>query len=585
MKSKNIFKIILVLMAIVVASCDESFLDIVPRDRLTSDAVFETEAGADLFLNDIYASLPDFEIPLGVNYDNVDFMSPYTIPRHKFTTSFRRTEDRALTANTWRGGAGFYNHSYPQIPFQYPDVRSHIRKCNLFMESISEAKENYSEEWYKKRYAEARVLRAYFYHFLWMAYGGVPLVTEVLNVEEMGDDIFKPSASIRELYEFMNTECEEASKDLPNEVGNGHITQGAALALKAWISLYMGDIAKDPRPSQIGAPDLIYAESCYQTAAKACKDIMDLGTYSLFPSYNDQFLEPNNNNSESIWAIQHISTTRFSNRTLRMGPFWSGNGNVHTSTINPTQELVDIYRMADGLNIDESPLYNPQRPYINREPRFYESIIADSSYYAGKLFTLEGGGGNETLIKPAGGQVSTGYYRRKGINENLNTSNFNTDAANLPVFRYGEVLLMYAEAKIKASEVDFSVEEAINQVRERGGIPTISESFGMSLSAMSFAEQEELIWNERQVELVWEYKAYWDVVRTRRAETMLNQPNHGVKRGDDGSYEYFVARNNTWGDDKFYLFPIYLGWLESNPVWMDPGNQVNGRTAGQNPGY
>lgn len=149
MKSKNIFKIILVITVFVVASCSESFLDIVPKNRLTSDAVFETEAGAELFLNDIYASLPDFENTGGVNYDNVDFMSPYTIPRHKFTTSFRRSEDWALTANTWRGGAGFYNHSYPQIPFQYPDVRNHIRKCNLFIESISNAKENFSEEWYK----------------------------------------------------------------------------------------------------------------------------------------------------------------------------------------------------------------------------------------------------------------------------------------------------------------------------------------------------------------------------------------------------------------------------------------------------
>lgn len=188
-------------------------------------------------------------------------------------------------------------------------------------------------------------------------------------------------------------------------------------------------------------------------------------------------------------------------------------------------------------------------------------------------------------IKPAASQVSTGYYRRKGINENLNSSNFDTDAANLPCFRYGEVLLMYAEAKIKAGEVDATVEDAINSIRLRGGIPTIAESFGKSLSGMSFEEQEELIWNERQVEMVWEYKAYWDVVRTRRAETMLNQPNHGVRRGTNGSYKYVVVRKNKWTEDKFYLFPVYLGWLESNPIWMDPANQVDGRTAGQNPGY
>jgi hypothetical protein len=250
----------------------------------------------------------------------------------------------------------------------------------------------------------------------------------------------------------------------------------------------------------------------------------------------------------------------------------------------PTQELVDMYRMSNGLPISHPGSgYNPIQPYLNREQRFYESVIYDSSYFKDALFTLEGIGTDEGLRLP-GNRISSGYGRKKGIDPTLDAPTYETDDAATMYFRFTEVHLMYAEAKIKAGAVDAVATDLLDQVRERGGIPSVAVSYGTPLSGMSQQEQEDLIFNERVIELTWENKSYWDIIRWRKAGQYLNQPIHGVDRDSVGSYTTWEIHPQIF-NERNYLFPIYRGWLEQNPAWMDPANQVDGRTAGQNPGY
>src|SRR5690606_38512083 len=122
-----------------------------------------------------------------------------------------------------------------------------------------------------------KCLRAYYYHQLWMNYGGVPLITKVLNQKTMGDAIFQPSASQEEMFLFMQKDLADAAAVLPDEVGKGHFTKGGALVLKAWIELYWADISKDPRPVTIFAANQTKALGLYQQCAVTCKEIMDLG--------------------------------------------------------------------------------------------------------------------------------------------------------------------------------------------------------------------------------------------------------------------------------------------------------------------
>jgi len=583
-----IFKAFVVVLLLGLYACSEEYLEITPKSELSAESVFSTQAGADLFLNDVYNRLPILEAGLNTprqspwaNFDQLNYFSHYYASRFTWSISQRRLEDRALTPDTWTGRSGLYNHGYPASP-RYNELTPRIRSCNFFLQMMEDFKDLYEEDWRTTRIAEARVLRAFYYSEAWKVFGGVPLVTVVLDQLSMGDDIFMPSASIKELADFIIKECGEAADDLPNVVGDGHITQGAALALKANIELHMGDIATDPRPAGIGGQGdpIPYYTAC----AATCSEIMGLG-YDLFPSYNDQFLAANNNNIEAIWSIQHLATTNPSWRTGRFGPFasyWSGN---QAGTGMPTQQLIDMYRMSDGLTIDQSPLYDPDKPYENREQRFYESIIYDNSFYNGYLWTLEGVGEAEGILRE-GVQVTTGYFRKKGLETSLTAASLgDQEYCNEPMFRYAEILLYYAEAKIKAGAVDQTAIDAINQVRLRSDLPTVEESHGTG-TGLSTEELLDIIWYERSVELAFERsKSYWDCIRMRKAEEHWGTPKTGIRRDSVGNYEEFVIYNQVPMPDNQYLYPIYRGWLEKNPAWMDPANQVDGRVAGQNPGY
>lgn len=152
---------------------------------------------------------------------------------------------------------------------------------------------------------------------------------------------------------------------------------------------------------------------------------------------------------------------------------------------------------------------------------------------------------------------------------------------------------MYAEARIKAAElggdpIDDTVIDAIDRIRMRparstdNGLPSLETTYG---GRPSLDKLKEIIFNERIVELSFEFKAYTDVRRFRRGD-LLNQPKQAIRwDSNQGGYVLKTLSEGNFWDDKLYLIPIYQEWLEKNPAWMDPEKQVDGRTKGQNPGW
>src|SRR5699024_7241466 len=137
------------------------------------------------------------------------------------------------------------------------------------------------------------------------------------------------------------------------------------------------------------------------------KKVVDLGIYKLFPNYNGQFLQQNNFNSGTIFAKEHIGGTPLgSSREGIAGPKYMDGVSTGYGTIDPTQEMVDAYFMANGLPIDDPhSCYNPQKPYKNRGERFYASIIYDGATWGGAKFVMKQGVGkkyNATDMSDAG---------------------------------------------------------------------------------------------------------------------------------------------------------------------------------------
>lgn len=219
-----------------------------------------------------------------------------------------------------------YAHGYPSIPFYYPRMMANIRKCNVFIKQVEDHKANFPADWIQKRVAEARFLRAYFYHQAWMAYGGLPIITVPLDRNTQGDAIFYPRATSEETFEFITRELGECAADLPNEVGAGHATQGAALTLKGWCELFA---------------------QRYDLAAATNWQVMQLAyTTSTRKGYNALFTEKANNCAESIFAYQHVPGNKISQRSMLFGPIGAYNG---WGFMQPTQNLVEEFRMASAF--------------------------------------------------------------------------------------------------------------------------------------------------------------------------------------------------------------------------------------------
>ncbi|MFR2070538.1 MAG: RagB/SusD family nutrient uptake outer membrane protein [Bacteroides nordii] len=144
--------------------------------------------------------------------------------------------------------------------------------------------------------------------------------------------------------------------------------------------------------------------------------------------------------------------------------------------------------------------------------------------FAGKVYDQV----NQKDLYDPSREYRSGYFRCKGINPDLTTADFevNADGANFAYFRYAEVLLMYAEAKIEQNQIDDQVLKAINDVRVRAGIPTLQDTYDKT----SFEQNElrDILRRERRIEFAFECKRYWDLIRWRTAEIVLNEPYYGM---------------------------------------------------------
>lgn len=549
MKPKSIHHILISIGLIFIlglTSC-EDFLEVTPKDQVTDNVLFESPENADLFLNHIYSGLQD---PFNTSdveenmTDNSISSSGFTFSRSVYSTSE-------------------YNASNPP---SYWEQYTNIRNCNLFIERVSES--DLPEAWKTQRLAEARFLRAYSYHLLWTHYGGVPIITNVLDRNTQGDEIFRSRNTDAETFSFITDECAAIADDLPVEAEAGRASKGAALTLKGWCELFNASPLKNPSSDK----------SKWTLAAQTSKMVIDLEAYSLFPDYNTMFFEENNNNQEVIFARQYLGGTELGgSREGLQGPAYAGGTQLsYGGGPNPTQELVDEYLMANGLPIsDPASGYDPQNPYLNREKRFYQSIVYDSALWLGFEMVMKQGLGskNETDLSDSKDAVTrTGYYVRKGMNPKYSISGYNQlNSANFIIFRYAEVLLNYAEAQNEAIGPDESVYDAINQVRHRSELPPLPEG-------LSQDEMRIIIHRERRVELAFEEKRWYDLIRWKMAETKLNGTlNAMVIEEQNGKWVYTVTPAagglRIFYADKNYLYPI--------PQWaMDQNSKLE-----QNPNY
>jgi hypothetical protein len=551
----NKYLVILLAVTISFAACKkDGFLNVPPKGSLTDQVTFSSENNADLFVNDIYEQLPDMN--------------------NEFEALDQWTDNSDVGAN-WEDGLYVRSNqmnpasvsSGPANMFSWTGNYTNIRKCNVFLQEAAANQKNFSAAWYTQRVGEVHFLRAYFYSLLYQCYGGVPLISVPLDNQSQGDSIFVARSSIDSTLAFIEADCDSAAAALPlTPAQTGRATKGAALTLKGAVELF----AASPLCNATNDP------AKWAKAAATYLEIMNLNVYSLFPDFAGQFLAANNWNSEQIFCRGYALPNQGHSREGRLGPVIVHGTEQAWGNLSPTQNLVDDYLMSNGKPItDPTSGYDPQHPYLNREQRFYESIVYDSSQWQGDTWESRIGGNNQIDLGSTSDISNTGYNARKTLDESINGANSLTlspNTSNYTIYRYAEVLLSYAEAQNEAVGPDASVYAAVNAVRARSAVPAVPA--GLSQDSM-----RTILRRERRVEFAFEDKRWNDIRRwdiTTKGPAVLTTPMLGmlIQPGPGGTVTYTEVNvfNNSFSE--------YMNWMPIPEAAMEQNSKLV-----QNPGY
>ncbi|MBE0654698.1 MAG: RagB/SusD family nutrient uptake outer membrane protein, partial [Bacteroidales bacterium] len=530
-------------------ACEDDFLDTSPPDKLTEDKVFNDEKLLRSHMLSNYLYIPQQFLNWGFLLDEntLDVNPQNGINPHT-------THDFSASNSPYSGKWNLYNP---------------IRSINLFIENMDKSELKDLKDLYL---AEARLLRAVYYSELFYFFRGVPIITVPQSINDK-ESWLVPRNSADEVFNFIVSELEASAPVLPKEWeeanDHGRATSGAAYGLLARVLLYQACLKND--------------NDLYTKAAEAAKRVMDQGIYELFTLDQDIFLTKyDQGNREHILYFDKILTYAWQGWDV-FGD-WSF-GNVPESKGGgafdfPTQNLVDAFEMIDGQSIDESPLYDPQNPYENRDPRLSAFIYHQGDDFNGvPLEMWIDSDGNPGAEHKSAEAEQTGYFIKKAIIETyedyyeLTWAGGKTEYYD-PYLRFADILLMYAEAKNQVSGPTSEVYEAVNRVRARAGIADLP-------AGLSKEQMFERIKNERRVEFCFEGRRFHDVRRWGIAtEDGICGGNvyrmHIVKDAVTGELTYTKEVMNTRPQmtEKYVLAPIPQDDIDKNA-----------RLLPNNPGY
>ncbi|WP_340382648.1 RagB/SusD family nutrient uptake outer membrane protein [Daejeonella sp.] len=515
--SKNI--LFVALMAILLGGCKEDLLDTVPNDRLSTDLYWKTERDATLGSNAVYTYLGNADHFF--SWDGLSDIGHTSSPDSPHQLILR----------------GEFDPLNSRILSEWRDAYAGIRAANAFMANVDRVQTT-NTGLINRLKGEVRVLRAYYYITLAAIYGDVPLVTTEITLEESKQLTRTPVAKV---WDFISTEMTEAAALLPNtQTEKGRITKGAALGLKARAMLYAGRNTE---------------------AAAAAKQVMDLNVYNIYSSYEKLFTYAAENNTEVIFDIEFVKDTYRNNIFQLMAPYSQLSSQ---SRYVPNKRLVDAYTMTNGKSInDPTSGFDPRDPYKNRDPRLKFTVFVPGDVLPdNKIYNSRPGSGTNDAVGSTFLATNTGFNVEKYINKEDLPQGSN-GGVNIILQRFAEVLLTYAEAKIEANQIDQSVLDAINKVRQRPDVnmPPLTV-------AASQALMRDIVRQERLVELAFEGLRYIDIRRWRIAETVLPGKMYGMNYVDNNGALKTVEIlpwNTLFNKNRDYLWPIPQSERELNP--------------------
>ncbi len=433
---------ILLLAALALASC-EKILDKDPLGTLDAGSFFQTSDDALQAINAAYKSLP------------------FSNGNKNFYWGFGEiTSDEAVV-----GGDGsrpglteldFFTYTPRTEEFNdfWKLNYNGITQCNTVLDKVPGIDMNAALK--NRILGEAYFLRAYYYFLLTQVFGDVPLLVRITPPDELKI----PKTAKSAVYTQIIADCDNAAGLLPVQypaADVGRATRGAAYALAAKTYLY---------------------EKNWDKVLEYVAKVKGLQVYALMPDYQDNFRKNTQNNSESVWEIQHANLELGVGNSINQ--WWASkkfNGGYGFAEV--TQAFVDAFETGD-----------PRRKF---------TVAMNNEDYFGLVY------------KPS--FSSTHYSPRKYLQPDSTATQKADGDINYTAIRYAEVLLWEAEALAELGRTQ-EAQAPLEQVRARARAQAANPA--TTLPPVTTTEQQAMIdavRHERQVELGFEMHRFFDLVR------------------------------------------------------------------------
>jgi hypothetical protein len=385
--------------------------------------------------------------------------------------------------------------------------------------------------------AEAKFFRAFNYFYLVRYFGGVPLILEAY---ESLDGMYVARASEQEVYAQVVKDLTEAVPGLPAEAycNNSHrVGRYTAQTVLAHVYLQMS-----------GYP--LQANS-YAAAAAAARDVINSGKHKLIAhgdtpetsAYN--VIRTVDDDPEYIWNIEFVSGIS------------SNNGRIQTSLPNIASTW-SVYKYSITCNA-----YRPVKEYMNVYDKANDLRAQQDQFFSYSI-TYEKGGETVTYTIPDDKSPSPHLWFEE--NAALNTGICDKD---FTIYRYAELLLIAAECVAQAEGVTDEAVKYLADVRSRAYHTTPRADIEAALKGLSKEAFIQQVWVERMRELVFEFRI-WDDIRRTRLYPVASATDNSV------SWINLIGAVNPWGQtfqEKHLLWPLSANEMQRNPELK------------QNPGY
>lgn len=502
----NIKNIWLPIITILIFGCD---LEQIPQDTASKDAVFGSEKGLQLYSYSFYNFLPSAN-----NIHTADGMSDYAARRG--APAFIMEGAYSSTSSDDGSASG---NDIVALGSDREWGWGHLRNFNFFIENCTD--EEIPENVRNHYIGLARFFRAFFYFEKVKRYGDVPWIGKALDVED--PDLFKgrdPRTLVMDsVLADLNYACENIT--LTNDPTRSLVTKWVAYAFKARVCLFEGTFRKYHTQLSLQGT----ANNWLTEAANAAKVVMDQSGFKLYTgagtdmSYRELFINQTPVGDEIMMAVimdNALAVTHAAN--------WYYTSTTTGVRFNFIRTFINTYLNLDGTPFTNNPDYQTMQFHeetTGRDKRLQQTIrLGDYERLS-----------NNVPFKAAPDMLYsyTGYQPIKWTLDDIYIDTRDLNYNSVSIFRFGEVLLNYAEAKAELGTLtDAEWAATIGALRARAGItgglstkPTTVDPYLQSKYFPEISDPVILeIRRERGIELAMEGFRFYDIVRWKRGELM-----------------------------------------------------------------